>query len=165
MKRLRKSTWIALLSSGLGVAIFGFIANTAWEIYRHRSVAPEYVNAVIRFEENTLFLYVRNNSNEPLDLVQAKIEIDDPNLIKFPLGAYPDVSKIYNVSSSVGDAAMEIIDNKLVVNLRIIQAIEPGKSDNFGIKIQGLLGPINLSKAKVHAELRDIAQHTYIANY
>lgn len=145
------------------MAIFTFVANRAWETYSHHAVGPKYVNAAMRFENGQLLLFVRNNSDDPLDLVSAKIDIDAPELIDIKnLGAYPDVSKLYDVSTSSGSATVQSSSNGLSVQLRIAQAIAPKAADQFGIKLIGLAGPVDLSAAKVHAVMRDIKGNTYV---
>lgn len=157
-----KSIWITILSSGLAVAIFTFLANKAWEIYSYHPVGPKYVEASIRFEDGKLFLFVRNNSDEPLDLVRAKIDISEPELVKTDvLGAYPDVSKVYDVKPTAGTATVAMADNSLVLNVRITQAIAPKEADQFGVALVGLGGVIDLSKLKLHAELEDIKGNRY----
>jgi hypothetical protein len=163
MTRTRKVRWPAVLSSGLAVALLTFVANKAWEIYRHHSVGPKYVDTSMRFEDNKLLFFVRNNSDEPLDLTRAKIDIDEPELLKNEtLGAYPDVSKVYDVSTTSGSAKVEVVADRLVVNLKIIQAVAPKAADHFGFTLVGLAGPIDLSHVKLHAEIGDIKGNTYI---
>lgn len=163
MTNTKKISWLTVLSSGLAVALFTFIANKAWEIYRHHGVGPKYVDISIRFEDKRLLLFVRNNSDEPLDLIRAKIDIDEPELLKTEtLGAYPDVSKVYDVSATSGSATLEVVDDRLVIRLEITQAIAPKAADYFGITLVGLTGPVNLSNAKVRAELEDIKGNLYV---
>ena len=103
----KHSLWMTLLSSGLAVALFTFVADKAWEVLRHHSVGPKYVDTSVRFEDHKLFLFVRNNSDDPLDLVHAKIDIDAPELVSTQaLGAYPEVSKVYDVSATSGSAKL-----------------------------------------------------------
>jgi hypothetical protein len=159
----KRKVWLTVLSSGLAVALFTFIANKTWEIYSHHSVGPKYVDTTIRFEEERLFFFVRNNSDEPLDLIGAKIQIDEPELFKNEtLGAYPDVSKVYEVSVTSGSAKLEIVDNRLVMRLKIIQEIAPKAADHFGVTLVGLTGPVNLSNVKIRAELEDIKGNIYL---
>lgn len=162
MLKRKKIVWLTVLSSGLAVALFTFIANKAWEIYSHHSVGTKYVDTSIRFKDNSLLLFVRNNSDEPLDLIRAKIEINEPELLKYEtMGTYPDVSKVYDVSVTSGSAKLEIVDNRLVIRLKITQAIAPKAADHFGITLVGLTGPMNLSNVKIRAELEDIKGHIY----
>ena len=161
-KAKRKIAWLTILSSGIGVAVFTFVANKAWEVYRHHPVGPKYVETSIRFEDNKVFLFVRNNSDEPLDLMRAKIDIDEPALLKTEaLGAYPDISKVYDVSATSGTAKLDVTDKGLVLSVRITQAIAPKGADHFGVSVVGLTGPVDLSTAKIHAELEDIKGNKY----
>ncbi|MEO0248594.1 MAG: hypothetical protein ABIN58_03410 [candidate division WOR-3 bacterium] len=161
-KAKRKVAWLTILSSGIGVALFTFVANKAWELYRHHPVGPKYVETSIRFEDNRVFLFVRNNSDEPLDLMRARINVDEPALLKNEaLGAYPDISKVYDVSATSGTARLDVTDKGLVLNLNITQAIAPKGSDHFGVSLVGLAGPVDLSTAKIQAELEDIKGNKY----
>lgn len=163
MAKAKKIAWLTMLFSGLGVALFTFVANKAWEAYRHHPVGPKYVGTSMRFEDNRLFLFIRNNSDEPLDLVRAKIDIDAPELVKTEaLGAYPDISKMYSVSATSGTAKLDVVDNGLVLSLNITQAIAPKAADHFGVTLGGLAGPVDLSNVKIRAELEDIKGNKYV---
>lgn len=154
--------WLSIVSGGLGVAIFTFAANNVWEAARHRSAGPEFVTASIRFEDNKLLVFVRNESDEALDLVQAQIRIDEPALVRNDvLGAYPDVSKLYSASASVGSVRLETVGNGMVLNAKIAQAIAPKTADQFGFSLDGVAGPVDLSKLKVRAELQDMKGNRY----
>jgi|SRR6516225_10449931 len=162
MTKSKNAVWLTLLSGGLGVAFFTFVANKAWEMYRHRPVGPAYVESSIRFEGNKLLVFVRNNSDEPLDLKRAEIDIDEPDLVKAQvLGAYPDVSKVYTASASVGSASLDAGDKGLVLTVSIAQAIAPKAADQFGVSLDGLAGPVDLSKVKVRAKLEDLIGNKY----
>jgi hypothetical protein len=166
MTTTKHSPWITLLSSGLVVALFTFVAGKAWEVLRHHSVGPKYVDTAVRFEDHKLFLFVRNNSDEPLDIVRAKIDIDAPELVSSPaLGAYPEVTKVYDVSATSGSAKLDVVANHLVVRMKIIQAIAPRGADHFGIALSGLTGPVDLSKATIHAEIDDIKGNVYVVTH
>lgn len=117
----------------------------------------------MQFDDNRLFLFVRNKSDEPLDLIRAVIDIDEPELLKTEtLGAYPDVSKVYDVSVTSGSAELQVVNNRLVIRLKITQAIEPKAADHFGVTLVGLAGPVNLSNIKVSARLEDIKGNIYV---
>ncbi len=164
MKKSKSAIWLALLSSGLVVAIFTFAADKVWQVYQHHPVGPRYVEMSLRREDNQLFVFVRNNSDEPLDLVRAQIDIDDPALAKTSvLGAYPDVSKVYNASISRGSASVAVAEKGLVVKVSVTQAIEPKAADHFGVALSGLAGPLDLSKVALHVELEDIKGNRYTA--
>lgn len=159
----KKTVWLAVLSSGFAVALFTSISNKVWEIYRHHNVGPKYVDTSMQFDDNRLFLFVRNKSDEPLDLIRAVIDIDEPELLKTEtLGAYPDVSKVYDVSVTSGSAELQVVNNRLVIRLKITQAIEPKAADHFGVTLVGLAGPVNLSNIKVSARLEDIKGNIYV---
>ena len=57
MDKAKSTVWVTILSGGLGVAIFTFVANKAWEAYRHHPFGPAYVETAIRFEGNKLLLF------------------------------------------------------------------------------------------------------------
>ena len=162
----KTSIWLTLLSGAFGAAIFTFIATKAWEIYQHRPVGPDYVQASIRFEDDKLLLFVRNNSDEPLDLKRAAIAIDDPSLVESTvLGAYPEISKIYTVSTSKGGHTnLEVMDNGLMVTVDISQAIPAKDVDQFAITLNGLAGPVDLSRVKLHASLEDMKGNRYFSD-
>jgi hypothetical protein len=162
-RKNKRVVWLTLISSGLGVALFTFVADKGWNAYRYQPVGPAHVATSMRFEGAKLFLFVRNNSDEPLDLVRARIDIDDPELVKADvLGAYPDVSKVYAASATVGSATLDAIDRGLIVKVRITQAIAPKAADHFAVSLDGLAGPVDLSKVKVRAELEDLKGNRYV---
>jgi hypothetical protein len=165
MDASKSKAWVAIVSSGLGVALFTFVANKAWEVLRHHPVSPKYVDTSMRFENNQLFVFVRNNSDDPLDLTEANLNIDEPSLTDVPtMGAYPDVSKLYDVASTRGSAHLQVVDNRLVVKVKILQAINPKAADQFALTLTGLTGPVDLSRAKIQAQLHDIKGHIYIVS-
>jgi hypothetical protein len=164
MPKSRKAVWITILTSGLGVALLTFVANKAWEVYRHKSVGPEYVDASIRIEDNKVFVFLRNNSDEPLDLQRAKFSLDEPGLVSSQaLGAYPDISKLYTATATSGSTNLEVVNKELVVTLHITQAIAPKAADHFGVTLVGLVGPLDLSKARIRAEFEDLKGNKYVA--
>lgn len=131
--------WTALLFGGLGVAVFTFAAPIVWKALTHRSVGPDYVNAVLRVENGTVLLLVRNNSDEPLDLVQANIEIktlkSQNSAPEF--GAYPTPSHLYEVEAK---STVKLTQEKGLLRLTvpIAQAIEARQVDQFGFRIKSL---------------------------
>jgi hypothetical protein len=161
--------WLTLISSGLGVAIFSFVANKAWDAWSHRATGPATVQTSLRFEDSRLLLFVRNNGDEPLDLVRARIDIDEPALVsQTVLGAYPEVSKVYSVSASASGAAARgsvsvaaTAGSGLVLDARIVQAIAPKGTDQFGFALDGIAGPIDLSRLKLRVQLEDIRGRHY----
>jgi hypothetical protein len=162
VRRTEKRLWMTLLSSGLGVALFTFTAEKTWEIYRHHDAGPRYVALSMRLEANQLLFFVRNNSDEPLDLTQATIDVDQSGVTRdFFMNVYPDISKIYHVTTTTGSASLRRIGDMLVVTLQITQAIAPKAADQFGVSIAGPVGPIDLSRARIRAELRDIKGQLY----
>jgi hypothetical protein len=168
-KERRSGTpWLTLITSGLGVAIFGFVANKAWDGWTHRATGPETVQTSLRFEDRRLFLFVRNNGDEPLDLVRARIDIDEPALVgQEVLGAYPEVSKVYSASASASGAAapgsvsVAAASGGLVLDARIAQAIAPKAADQFGFGLDGVAGPVDLSRLKLRVQLEDIRGQHY----
>jgi hypothetical protein len=163
MRGSRQAIWITLLTSGLGVAALTFVANKAWDAYRHRSVGPRYVDGTIRSEEDKLIVFLRNRSDEPLDLKRATISVDEPGLAsEKALGAYPDISKVYTASATSGTAKLAVVNDQLVVTVDIAQAIKPGEADQFGVALTGVLGPVNLGKAKIRADLEDLKGNRYV---
>jgi len=163
MAKKKTIQWVAVLSSSLAVAVFTFVANKAWDTYHHHKVGPKYVDTALRFEDKKLLLFVRNNSDDPLDLTQATIDLNAPELVKnTALGAYPDVSKVYDVSASSGSATLEAGSDGLAVKLKITQVIAPKGADQFAVSLVGLTGPIDLSNVKIHAEIKDVKGNTYV---
>ena len=162
MPRSKTPVWVALVTSGLAVAAFTFVGDKVWQVVRHRSVGPEYVDTSIRLEEGRVLLFVRNNSDDALDLVRATITLNDPSLVATSaLGAYPDISKVYTVESTVGPTTVAAEQAGLVLNVGMAQAIEPRGADQFGFSIAGLAGPIDLTRTTVRAVLHDIRGNTY----
>ncbi len=164
MSARKATTWAKVLFAGLGVAVFTFVANTVWERLSHRSVGPDYVHAALRVEDGVLLLYLRNESDEPLDLVLAEIEINQAKGGGGMLGVYPVPSHIYEVESG-SDAELEQQEGRLVVKLRISQAIEPGDADQFGFKILGPSGPLTPAAGSVKGTITDLQGNKYYVEY
>lgn len=130
------TSWAKVLFRGLGVAVFTFAATPLWN--SHRSVGPDYVHVALRVEYGALLLFVRNESDEPLDLVRTEISLNQAKNHSGVLRAYPAPSRLYEVHSALRtELAHE--DEKPVVKLRIAQAIEP---DQFGTKSVGDQPPL-----------------------
>lgn len=159
---MKPRAWITVLFLSLAVAIVSTMTYKAWEVYGHHPVGPEYVQTSMRFEDGRVLVFVRNNSDEPLDLVRARLEIREPELVSTEvLGAYPDVSKIYDVKPTTGTATIAVSGDSLLLNVSITQAIAPKAVDHFGVALDGLAGPVDLSKVKLHAQLEDIKGNRY----
>lgn len=156
--------WVKVLFGGVGVAAFTFFANTVWERVSHRSVGPDYVNATIRFDQGALLVFVRNESDEPLDLVLVEIEIEQPANQGGVFGAYPKPSHLYEVESK-SDAVLTQQGDRLFVKLRVSQAIEPGNADQFGFKIKSASGPLQPYAGSISGKLTDLRGNVYRVHY
>jgi hypothetical protein len=162
MPKSKKGQWITLLSGGLGVALLTFLLNKGWETYEHRNVGPRYVDASIRIENDKLFVFLRNNSDEPLDLKRATISVTQGDLVGGgALAAYPDVSKLYTATATSGSANLKIAGDQLIVTVDITQAVAPKADDHFGLELSGLTGPVDLSQAKIRVRLEDLKGNIY----
>jgi len=157
--------WSTLIFSGIGVAVFGFLSNIAWEIYSHRDVGSKYVDISIRIDSEKILLFARNNSDDPLDLKKIKVKIQSDSFMKKTLGAYPDISHIYKISSSVGKSKFNINNMEMIIDLDIIQVIEPKGFDHFGISINDSMESLTLENSKISVEMLDILNNSYFANY
>jgi hypothetical protein len=155
--------WLMILTSGLGVAIFTFAAPIIWQKLSHKSAASATVDAVLRVEDNVFLVMVRNNSDDALDLVGAEFEIDErPGGDVNEFGAYPEPSHVYQVSSN---AQFKRANGKLAVSMKIAQAIDPGKVDQFGLSIKGPAGALALSPGSVKCRVRDVKGNVYPVKY
>jgi hypothetical protein len=166
MKKVAKYGWlVTLLGSGLIVAIFTFAAPIVWMAVTHRSVGPKYVDAAFHVENGTLLLLVRNNSNDPLDLVEADLEIkiqqagDDTG----EFGAYP-APHVYEIDSK-SPAQIKQQNGRLLVTLKIAQAIDAGQVDQFGFKITERAGPLTPPIGSLVGKVIDVKGNIYPVNY
>ena len=157
-------TWVKLLCGGLGVAAFTFAAPIVWQKISHRSVGPDHVVAALRVEDGVLLLLVRNNSDEPLDLVAADIEIGGVGKPAEEFGAYPAPSHLYEVDSRSA-AELTQRDGRLFVKLRIAQAIEPGQVDQFGFRIKGPAGALTPAAGSLSGKITDVRGNVYRVKY
>jgi hypothetical protein len=166
MKKVAKYGWLVTLLGGLSVAIFSFVAPIVWKAVTHRSVGPKYVDATLRVENGTLFLFVRNNSNDPLDLVESDIEIkiQQKGDGAQEFGAYPALSHLYEVDSASA-AQLKQQNGRLLVTLKIAQAIEAGQVDQFGFKIRGPAGPLTPTVGSLVGKVVDAKGNIYPVKY
>ena len=166
MASKKTAVWVTLLTSGLGVALLTFMADKGWEFYQHRNVGPEHVYAALRLEDNKVFVFLRNNSDEPLDFKRATIFLSEPTLVDSQaFAAYPDITKVYTATATSGSANVDVVGKQLVVTLHITQSIAPKGADHFGVALAGLAGPLDLSKATVRAELEDLKGKKYVVTH
>src|SRR5262245_29578535 len=157
--------WVKLLFGGLGVAAFTFAAPIVWQKISHRSLGPDSVVATMRLESDVLFLVVRNSSNEPLDIVEAEIEIDGvKGTAADELAAYPTPSHLYEVDSRSA-AELKQQGERLFLKLKIAQAIEPGQVDQFGFKIKGPSGSLTPAAGALKGKIKDVRGNVYLAKY
>jgi hypothetical protein len=156
--------WMGVLFGGIGVAAFTFAAPIVWQNVSHRDAGPDHVVASLRVEDGTLFLLVRNNSNEPLDLVEAEIEIDGVGNPAEEFGAYPAPSHVYEVNAK-STAQLTQRDGRLSVKLRIAQAIDPGQVDQFGFRINGPAGSLTPAIGSLSGKVMDVRGNVYPVNY
>lgn len=156
------SDWVKILFGGLGVAIFTFLADAMWDRMSHRGLGPETVRATLRVEDGALYVFVRNDSDEPLDLVRAELDIRTPE--NRALAAYPLPSRIYSVVSEA-DAAIEQHDDLLSVRLNIAQAIDPGDADQFGFSIESGARPMTPQEGSVSGHIIDLRGNAYEVSY
>jgi hypothetical protein len=166
MKKVANFGWLVALSGGLIVAIFSFAAPIMWTAVTHRSVGPKYVTATLRVENGTLFLFVRNSSNDPLDLVEANIEIkiQQAGDGAEEFGAYPTPSHLYEIDSASA-AQLKEQNGRLLVTLPITQAIEAGQVDQFGFKIRSPAGPFTPPVGSLVGKVVDSKKNNYPIKY
>jgi hypothetical protein len=162
----KATTGLVILTSGLAAAIFAFIADKGWPILRHHGVGPRYVDASIRIDGDNLLVFMRNNSDDALDLVQATIDVLKPDLQQapFPLGVYPPISQTYHVTPAIGNASVKAIPGGLEISLKIAQAIPSKEADQFEFQLTGPLGAADLSGAKVVVTISDTRANVYYAS-
>jgi hypothetical protein len=156
--------WLKVLSAGLAVAAFTFAAPIIWQKASHRPIGMAYVDAALRVEDGVLLLMVRNKSDESLDLVEAEIEIDDSTKASGPFGVYPEPSHVYQVTAKT-NAQVKQLDGKILVKLKIAQAIEPRKVDQFGMNIIGPAGPLSPAVGSVVGRIKDIKGNVFMVKY
>ncbi|MFN0194804.1 MAG: hypothetical protein ACKVP5_22980 [Aestuariivirga sp.] len=128
--------WITLAFGGIGVAAFTFLAPIVWDKFTHRSVGPDTIETSLRLEGGQVFVVVRNNSDEPLDLVEAEIEFSGLAAADQGFAAFPEPSHLYEVDSRL-NAKLTESQGKLRISTKIAQAIAQGDVDQFGFKISG----------------------------
>ena len=156
--------WTALFLSGIGVAAFTFAAPIVWQKLSHRNLGPAYVETALRAENGVLMLMVRNNSDDPLDLVAADVEIAIPKRPAVEFGAYPELSHLYAVNAQAS-AELKQTDDRLLVKLRIAQSIKPGHLDQFGFSINGPGGSLMPQSGSLHGSVTDIKGNVYPIKY
>jgi len=164
MSEAAERSWVKLLFSGIGVAAFTFAAPIVWQKISYRPVGPAYVAAALRVDDGALLLLVRNNSQEPLDLVEADIDIDGIPRAPQEFGAYPVPSHLYAVDSK-SSAHLAQSDGRLSVKLRIAQTIEPGQADEFGFKINGPSGLLTPTRGSLTGKITDSRGNNYRLSY
>jgi len=167
MKKVAKSRWlVTLLGAPIALAVFSFAAPIAWNALTHRSVGPKYVNATVRVENGQLLLFVRNNSDDPLDLVGADIaiKIQQAGEAAQEFGAYPVVSHLYEVDSPSA-AQLKQQNGQLLVTLKITQAIEARQADQFGFKITDRAGPFTPPIGSLVGKIVDTKGNSYPIKY
>jgi hypothetical protein len=167
MKKGANHGWlVTLLGSGLIAAVFAFAAPIVWTTVIHRTVGPKYVSATLHVENGTLFLLVRNNSNDPLDLVEAEIEIkiQQAGDSAQEFGAYPVPSHLYEIDSASA-AQLKQQNGRLLVTLNIAQAIEAGQADQFGFKIRDPAGPLTPPVGALVGKVVDAKGNIYPIKY
>ena len=158
--------WLTtLLLSGFGVALFTFAAPIVWNKVAHRSVGPAYVEASLRVENGTIYLLVRNSSDDPLDLVEADLAMPAPKPAATRLGAYPEPSHLYQVSSSTGAGEIEQTSGQLSVKLKIAQSIKAGEVDQFAVSVVDFGAVVTPSSGSLSGRIVDIMGHAYPAKY
>jgi hypothetical protein len=156
--------WTKALVGGLAVAAFGFAAPIVWQKVSHRSVGPDHVDTSMRVADGELLIFVRNNSHEPLDLVEAEIELERDRKDALELGVYPMPSQLYRIDSR---SAVELKqqDRRLFIKLKIVQAIDPGKFDQFGFKIEGPDGALTPAVGSLSGKMVDAKGNVYRVKY
>jgi hypothetical protein len=164
-KPKRKRLLVVLLTSSLAVAVIGSVLDKFLiPFVSHRAVGPKYVSAAARVDDDAVLIFVRNNSDEPLDLKEAVVEIDGVSPAgDGALGAYPDVSQVYRVVASPGVADLQETPGQVVVKVKIAQAIAPGSADQFSVRLVGSHGPARLGSATVKVNLVDLRGTEYSA--
>lgn len=164
MKIFVGKLWIAIVGSGIGAAVVAFGVEKAWEAYQYRSIGPEYVDGTIRVDGGKVLIFVRNNSDEPLDLKRATISLDDPASSERSVGIYPEVSQIYTVAAASASTQIIGTGKRITVVINISQSIEPKGVDHFGISMQDALGFVDLSSVAIQADIEDLKGRRYLVN-
>ena len=149
-------TVIELLFGGVGVALLSFLAAQAWSIYTKKNISSDSVDVALRANGSAVVIYIRNNSDENLDIVKTELLIRDDEIETEMLGVFPEVSKTYIIDSLPNAVINTNTSNSLEVFAETGQAISPGGVDQFEIMLRGPLGFIDLSDSSLKVKLHDI---------
>lgn len=152
--------WLKVLFGGAGVALLAFAAPLLWDRISFKELRPDYVQTSLRREGDKIIIFVRNLSDEPLDLIKARIVIsgaESPTNSR--LGTYPEET-LYIIDPTTGKATVERDEGTLVVSIAFGQAIAPGEPDQFSFKLSRP-GTIHLEHALISGELFDIRGNAY----
>jgi hypothetical protein len=141
---MKKEGWISIVFGGMGVALLSFAAPVAWNHLTHKHLDAEHIRVSVRYEAGTVTVFVRNRSDEPLDLTEARVTIIAADLPPPQFGAYPEVSHVYAVDGKGRYASIERDDAGIVVKTKILQVIEPGGYDHFSVALSGDVVPPDL---------------------
>ena len=156
--------WVKFLFGGIGVAAFTFAAPIVWERVSHRNLGPDQVETALRIDDGVLYLLVRNNSDDPLDLVEADIQIEGVADASEGLGAYPEPSHLYQVDSTSATQLSQQ-GGRLFVTMRIAQTIKPRHLDQFGLKISGPSGLLRPAPGSMTGTILDMKGDVYHIKY
>ena len=157
----RGESLLKIFLGGLGVAIFTFTAPLTYNHFHFRPVGPDTADAVIRTAEGNLAIFIRNRSDEALDLVAAELILASEHFPQDRFRAYRAFSHIYTVK--LGDVTTDAVAaaGKISSRLSIAHAIEPGEFDSFGISVVADEGPLGLDASSVQLKLLDIKGNLY----
>jgi hypothetical protein len=157
----RGESLLKILFGGLGVAVFTFTASLTYDYFHFRSVGPDYVDAVLRTGEGNLAIFIRNRSDEALDLVAAELILASEHIPQDRVRAYRNYSHVYTVTMGNASAEAVAAAGKISSRLSITHAIEPGEFDSFAISVVADDEALILDASSVQLTLLDIKGNLY----
>lgn len=138
--------FVAILTSALLAAVVGAAIPLGYEIMKIKPLTEANISLSQDFENGSLLVFIRNRSEQPLDIVAVDLalptksvpaEVVEAAYAAEPidkLGSAPLLSQNYFVNGS--SLTVRASDNRelIVLSFNVLQAIAPGEHDFFSFE-------------------------------
>lgn len=137
MNKKKLAILIASISGIATVLVGSFLDDLIIPSLKHKRANQDNINLHATFSDQTISSYVINESDETIDLVEARISLEISKN-ETTLGSHPSVSVIYHLSDNSIIRNSSEDPTKITFETNILNTIKPDERDLFEFRIENL---------------------------
>ncbi|MEP2531879.1 hypothetical protein [Shimia sp.] len=167
-----KGAYKFLIAGGIAAAAVSAALPIAVTYLTNPTLSQDTVKIRATTADSGYDIFVRNTSSEPLDLIEVRLvsptmpTFTSPDLLALAeipesttetLNAAPETTAVYSLGGQNTRVRLRRLNNRVVVVLPVLQAIESGGRDRFTLRHDGIEGQFD------EIVFTDIFGNSYVA--